>query len=376
MSERKAVSRVVADYLKRGRARSGMSFREVEQQTRARGLLVPFSTLAKIERGRLEPGLKRLRQLLDLYGAPAGIVDELLDLEIFMGEPPRIRDEDEESAYARARALLLAGDVKQAMGYMFELRRTTWADEGKRNLSQKAMIGFALAAGSIGKHRLGLQFVDEVLIEGPGPDVLVEALVQAAICWEGLGGYEAALAFVERAEKLAAADSQRMGWVLQQKSVILRKAGQLDAASSCISATLRTYEECGDHYGVAKGLGAVARLELARGDVAAALAAIRTSLGIAREHGFERLVRLRTVMEGNLLAELGEVDAGVEKLRAGLAETITRDDDSVRFYAHYYLWKVYSKQRDAARAQVELEAARYYVRFVDESSDEARDVRS
>jgi hypothetical protein len=47
----------------------------------------------------------------------------------------------------------------------------------------------------------------------------------------------------------------------------------------------------------------------------------------------------------------------------------------VEFYAHHGLWKAYDALGDRERADLEFQAARYYVRFIDEISAEADEVR-
>ena len=76
-----ALSPSVGGLLRERRQRLGYTLRDVERLTSARGGLIPFSTLARIEQGRLDPGLKRLHALLQLYGLPIQAAGDLLDLE-------------------------------------------------------------------------------------------------------------------------------------------------------------------------------------------------------------------------------------------------------------------------------------------------------
>src|SRR5258705_11960987 len=80
-----ALSRSVGDLLRHRRRHLGYTLREVERLTSAQGNLIPFSTLARIEQGRLDPGLKRLHALLKLYGLPIQAAGDLLDMEAVAG---------------------------------------------------------------------------------------------------------------------------------------------------------------------------------------------------------------------------------------------------------------------------------------------------
>jgi hypothetical protein len=73
---------------------------------------------------------------------------------------------------------------------------------------------------------------------------------------------------------------------------------------------------------------------------------------------------------------LGETAPGIDALNQGLTWSIAASDDLCRFYAHYYLWKTHDGAGDRERAAVELENARYYVRFVDEQTPEVAEVRA
>jgi hypothetical protein len=57
-----------------------------------------------------------------------------------------------------------------------------------------------------------------------------------------------------------------------------------------------------------------------------------------------------------------------------LADSLTTDDNVIRFHAHYYLWKTELAGGEPARADVELREAAYFVRFVDQSSPEVTEL--
>lgn len=58
-----------------------------------------------------------------------------------------------------------------------------------------------------------------------------------------------------------------------------------------------------------------------------------------------------------------------------LSGTVASSDNVVRFHAHFYLSKCYAGIGDLSRSQSELQQARYFVKFVDQVSTEAAEVR-
>ena len=62
-------------------------------------------------------------------------------------------------------------------------------------------------------------------------------------------------------------------------------------------------------------------------------------------------------------------------LNGVLSQTVASSDNVICFYAHHYLSKAYAELGDSLRSRVELQHARYFVRFVDQVSKEATEVR-
>src|SRR5262245_21964846 len=58
-----------------------LSLSEVSRRLAATGSPVPHSTLVRIEQGRLDPGVRRLHQLLRLYEIPPHLVADVVELE-------------------------------------------------------------------------------------------------------------------------------------------------------------------------------------------------------------------------------------------------------------------------------------------------------
>ncbi len=71
----------------------------------------------------------------------------------------------------------------------------------------------------------------------------------------------------------------------------------------------------------------------------------------------------------------GSGGPGLKSLEEGLGQAVLSGDRHAEFVAHHHLWKAHEAGGDRERARFELQAARYFVRFVDEASPDADEVR-
>jgi ATP/maltotriose-dependent transcriptional regulator MalT len=201
-------------------------------------------------------------------------------------------------------------------------------------------------------------------------------LVQSASTWHALGSPELGLALIGGAEALLAPDDRRgQGWVLHLRASIQIDLGAFDEAQANLVAAARAYHGARRPYDRALSLVALARLEVERGDAAAALVAARRAERFAARERFARVSALATIQESRALLLESKSDRAVAALTRVLAETVATSDNVVRFYVHYYLSKAYASAGDSARSRVELEQAKYFVRFVDQASKETSEVR-
>jgi hypothetical protein len=115
-------------------------------------------------------------------------------------------------------------------------------------------------------------------------------------------------------------------------------------------------------------------LERAEG-AAAAIGGAREVIRRSREHGHARVTVVGLLELGRLQVAAGAVEDGLGALREGLGQAVLLGDRGAEFLAHHHLWKANQCLGDTDRAQCELEAARYFVRFVDDHSAEADEVR-
>jgi ATP/maltotriose-dependent transcriptional regulator MalT len=246
-----------------------------------------------------------------------------------------------------------------------------------RSFRQKGVVFFAVMAGSLGKYHLSLDLLGRLFLEGTDPSLLVPALVQAGVCWSQLGSGEVALAYLERAEKhVAADDSKGRAWVFHLKASTLTKLGQGEEAKAALAQAIGAYRKAGDAFGEGTALAVRGSIFLSQGEFKGALDAAREARSHAEKHGFKRLVCLRMIDEGRALLHLGEVENSVSVLREALGEAVTEGDRHAEFHAHHALWKAYAARGQSDQAAVELAAAKSCVPFVDEASDEAREIRS
>src|SRR5882762_2668040 len=150
-----ALSPSVGELLRDRRQRLGYTLREVERLTSARGNLIPFSTLARIEQGRLDPGLKRLHALLQLYGLPIQAAGDLLDMEAIAG---RVSVEgDLSSLRERGVKAWQNGDLPTALACYLAVRRRANDPSVDRSVRHESILSFAVMAAKLGKDHIARQ---------------------------------------------------------------------------------------------------------------------------------------------------------------------------------------------------------------------------
>src|SRR5262245_32661425 len=113
-------SPAMARLLRERRRELGLTLRDVQKLTQESGKPIPHSTLARIESGRLDPGVRRLQDRLRLYRLPRQAAGDLLDLEAMAGAVPFERDPIK--LRDQAIAAWHAGRVAEALACFFEFR--------------------------------------------------------------------------------------------------------------------------------------------------------------------------------------------------------------------------------------------------------------
>jgi ATP/maltotriose-dependent transcriptional regulator MalT len=218
--------------------------------------------------------------------------------------------------------------------------------------------------------------LDELLLENPEPRMLVPILIQQSVAWRSLGSPVAAHAFVESAATYARPDApKQQGWVQHQRAQLFLERHEYAAAAKCLALAVQHYKRGKSPHDEAKALLSMTRLALERGDANSALAAARRAERFAMKHKFNRIRLCALVDQARALAAKGSIDESRTLLRSVLADPMVTDDNALSFYAHVYLWRLERASGNAARAFIELQEARYYLKYVDQDSPESRLVR-
>jgi tetratricopeptide (TPR) repeat protein len=205
----------------------------------------------------------------------------------------------------------------------------------------------------------------------------VPVLVQASVAWRSLGSEEVALALLERAEsRVDPKDHRQRGWVLHGKAKLLATSGKAEAAAATLGGALRAYRRAGDAYGECTASGIWIRIHRARGDFDAMLRTARRLRRQARNQGYEAIALQRRLDEARATVALGDAARGIVILREVLGEAVSAGIHQLEFHAHFHLWKAYEAAGDRERAGLERQSAQYFVRFVDEVSEEAEEIRN
>jgi transcriptional regulator with XRE-family HTH domain len=368
-------SAAIAQMLRDRRIELNLTLREVQKRTESVGRPIPFTTIAKIESGLVDPGLKRLHVLFRLYDLPPGLAAELLDLEEFAGELPAASSAGE--LLAAGVEHWKAGRPRQALAHLFALRARVPESPAGRAERQQALLHFAVAVAQMGKFHLSRLLIDGLILEGPDPILLVPVLVQSASCWHSLGSSEMALALLDRAAThTGAQDHGNRAWLWHLRSAVLVARRDLDAADAALEEAAAAYREAGDAFGEIKLAALAFELRMAREDPRGALAVATRARERAEAAEYKRLQVMRRIEEGRALAALGDHEASLGRLHEALAQAIGMQDAAMQFHAHFHLWKVHVRRGDAAAAALELHAAQYHLRGIDEQPPEAAEVRA
>lgn len=373
-ANRLPTSPAVGRFLQEQRKRLGYTLRDVQRLSGEMGKVIPFSTLARIEQGTLDPGLPRLHQLLRTYHVPLQAAGDLLDLEESTGAPPA--ETDPHRLYRLGHEAAGRGDPRGALAAFLAARRHDGGED--RLFRQKILLSISSFAATLGKNAFAKHVIDGLLLEGPEPGILVTVLVQASRCWQWLGGAEAALAFCERAERhlTAATPAHQRAFLFHQLASLHVGSREFDAAERHVVRALAAYRDAKDPAGYCRCLGVRVRTAFVREAPEAALAAARTTRAYAQRNGLSQIRLLFLIQEARAHLALGDVPRCLAVLGTTLADAVGHDDRVVLFYTHYYFWRAYETLGDAHRARAEFETAVRHVEFLDEVTDESTHVRA
>jgi transcriptional regulator with XRE-family HTH domain len=367
-------SHAVGRFLKAQRQRMGYTLREVEHLSQQAGKLIPFSTLARIEQGKLDPGLRRLQQLLAVYHVPIQAAGDLLDLEEYAGDLPK--EKDPKKLYKIGKEAWDRRDVREGVAAFLAIQLL--GPDVDALTRQKAVLGLSTAAANLGKFQFAKHIVDGLLLEPPDESLVTMALLQAARCWQWLGSYEVALALTERARArlTRASPAYDRAFVHHQIASVFTGMKRYDEAEQELDVALQAYRQAKDEAGFARGLASRIRIGFDRGKPGDALLAAQAARLYAQRHGIDRLRLLFSIEEARAYLAVGNVRACLSRLGEVLADSADLDDAFIRFYLHYYFWRAHETLGDDARAKVELDAAARHVESVDEVTPETTHMRA
>jgi tetratricopeptide (TPR) repeat protein len=312
--------------------------------------------------------------LLRLYGLPAHLVSDLVDLEERAVEEPK--EKDLATLYSDGVEYWKNGDISQALAHLFAIRHHVPNDDDSRILRQKALQAFAVFAHDLGKIKLAKQLIEDLLCEPPDASLIPQTLILASNIWRDLGSHQIALALLNQAEThLPTDDHQRRAWLHHQQAKLLLAAGDLQRAERTLDRALRRYRKVKDTAGESRALIVRVQVFEAQGNLAAALACARKVLRKATQGRHDLSVLSGRLELGRLLIESDAPAAGAAELHKLVSHAATIQDKIAEFYGHYYLWKAYVALGEQDRMRFEFQAASYFVDFMDETTPQAREIR-
>ncbi len=367
-------SPAVADFLRARRKRLGWTLRDVDRRASQAGSPIPFTTLGKIESGAVDPGLRRLHALLQLYGLPIQAAGDLLEMESLATGLP----EEKSAKQLReiAHKAWQEGKTDLAVATFFAVRRMTSDDPALTKERHESTLSLAVLAGKLGKHHLSRQMLEEVLTESPDASLLVGILIQLALSWNSLGSPESAHAYLDRAERrLTASSHVERGWVLHLRACIEIATNDFGRAEANLQSAIKAFRAARRPYDEAMCLTTLARLYVEMSDAKSAAFAARRAIAIASKNGYARIRLLASVEQARAQLTAKTYEPALVILRSVLADAVTSSDNVARFYAHFYLWKAYLGVGAAVQAIHERDNAGYYLQFIDEASQEAKELR-
>ncbi|MBP7147242.1 MAG: helix-turn-helix domain-containing protein [Acidobacteria bacterium] len=372
VDEPRKSSLLVAKTLRERRLQLGFSLRQVSREAARHGQVIPAPTLQKIEAGKADPGLLRLRALVKIYNLSFDYVAELLELEAAGTDVPSGVALDQ--LLRDGIAAFQKGDVAKGLSCVLGVRYAS-VGAADRLVRQKAMLSFAIMVRQMGMLTLSLRLTEELLREGPRPEVLVNVLIHAAAVWHELGCVEAALAFADRAAVHLHGDDRAWGWVHGQRAHCLAQLGETDGALEAANKAIEHFVRAADVQHQAKYRLLIARLRHRAGEHEQALSSAKDVLAMAERERYRIMEAEAWLLIGEIEQVRGGAAAAQSSIQKAFAIAVDLDDRELRFCCHYRLWKLAEVLGQLERARMEREAALYFVGFVESGSPEAAEAR-
>lgn len=359
-------SRDLADLLRQRRKELNLTLREAEEKTRAYGKVIPFSTLGKVEQGRVDPGVVRFQQLLDIYDIPKEMALDVVAVETLRGDSPKKGEPQE--LYDQAVRFWKAGETGRALASMHALREAVADKPQHKALRQKAQLHFAVVVAGLGRFNLSKYLIEQLLREPLPAPTLLRAFVQLAHCWQRLGVQELALAMLARATTFAKdAGPAEAAFVAHEYGLIEMERNDFAAAREHLREARKLYKAAKDDFRLFKVDMTLARADLLAGEAKQALPLAQQLAKNADAHPAMRPSAI--VLLGHAQLASRQIEPAIATLRSGLSAAVAADDSCGRYIAHHYLSLAYEEAGDHARAAMERHAADQFKRGLDFTPD-------
>lgn len=339
----------------------------------ATGESLPPSTLARIEQGKLEPGVRRLHLLLRLYDIDAEQVADMVEFETAGVSLPDHGD---------LRRLLVeasehwnSGRDSEAIAYWLAAMECEPVDEETHYARQRGALDLAYAMKERSRLGIARRIVDRLLCEELSPRVKWMVYHLSAMLWSRRGSLEMARLMLSCAREFAGPDNhQAYAAILQQQARYDLEEGEFARAEEAMEHVERHAEAAGHQSMIGRVRLFRGYVAMTAGDFELARDCFERALELAEEHGYELQRRSAMNQLGLVLIEFGEYDRALHLLRSAHGQAVEAGDRSGEFDALYRLWKLHLATGDLENARIVRAQARLLTGYVEEKSAEVDEI--
>ena len=345
----------VARLLAARRADLRMTLEDVCRKATQRGTPLHIPTLWRIEKGRLDPGVRRLNVLLDIYGIAPDLASELASLDSIVEDLPT---GDLFALHQEAKRAWEHGDVSRTLACAFGVLLQVARSPEERLERQKALLFSAIAARGSGRLRLAKHIVDGLLCDSPDPSLLCDILTLAAGVWRANGSIEVGVALIRQAKThVDENDRSRRARVLHQEAKLLLEAGQVDDAAKALNEAIDDYRAVGETLNEARAL--ILRIAVFEKSekLNDAIASAREALEFSKRNGHAVVTTHAYLELGRVLAAAGRPKDALVELHRALASAQLLKDRNAEFHAHENLAVALEALGEKAQAEDERRLA-------------------
>ncbi len=375
-TEKRAPLASVGRFLRKQRQAMGYSLRQVERLAEEQGAPIPFATLSRIEKGKVDPGVGRLRVLLDVYGVSPRVMGEILELERLAGSVTEDVT-DLEELFDRAKACAERGETRRALAYLRALMEMHPSSHSERRLRQCALIGMVNLSCTLGKEVLAKEVVDRLLLEPPLEEYRAIVLWWAALVHTDLGAADVGLGLLARCEEVVQPGDSLVPHIDIARSRAYIVLEEVDKARAVAKRVLEKSLEAEEPYIYFPFFGALVDFEMRHqcGEAAGRYYEEMERIFELHADDIQRLVWRWHRARGLMATLRGDHRGALREFQLALAHAIEIDSSFARVFCHHALWKVSLALGDKESADIELRSALRYVRTVDSKYPEFDELR-